>query len=132
MLTTTKEKLTFDHYNIYKWKKNSMSCRNSQFLLCSIARRANALVRINDGLPSSSMRINDVLRRQLIAALVSRRSLSNPNSSSVADGAVSISVLKSQAEAGNVIAQFNLGQAYLHGHHGISKSLSEATLWIRR
>jgi hypothetical protein len=44
----------------------------------------------------------------------------------------SLSVLKVQAESGNIIAQFNLGQAYLNGHHGLAKSPADAIFWIKR
>ena len=60
--------------------------------------------------------------------MVANRALSNATE----EIAQSLSVLQIQAESGNKIAQFNLGQAYLNGHHGLAKSPADAILWIKR
>jgi hypothetical protein len=77
---------------------------------------------------SPSILTNHV-RRPTVSGAANRKF---SNASGVAEEIASISVLKVQAESGNIIAQFNLGQAYLNGHHGLSKSTADAIFWIKR
>ncbi len=84
------------------------------------------------GLSSRALISQSILKKCVIRPTVlgvANRKLSNATGEEIAQ---SLSVLKVQAESGNTFAQFNLGQAYLNGHHGLVKSSADAILWIKR
>jgi TPR repeat protein len=119
-------KCYFKNFKVFKTKKGSArgGSRSVMAGRWFIARTAHAI-------RSRTLLSQTVLTKHLVkpaAFAVANRALSNATE----ETAQSLSVLQVQAESGNIIAQFNLGQAYLNGHHGLSKSSSDAIFWIKR
>mmetsp|Transcript_88198 Transcript_88198/g.234512 ORF Transcript_88198/g.234512 Transcript_88198/m.234512 type:complete len:350 (+) Transcript_88198:34-1083(+) len=60
------------------------------------------------------------------------RTAQKPSKGTEEEEIKSLEVLRAKAADGNIAAQFNLGQAYLNGHHGLTPSPKDATHWIQK